>query len=149
MNIEIYTDASYDPKTKIAIYGELIIDNQNLNQPIYNFSSTIIENTTNTEAEIYGVLNILDKFDPQNYLTIYTDCQMIINLVSCDERKKNKPIYDKFYNLYDKCGDRCKFIKVVGHKNKDLRNNIEENFSKLDKYVRKQLRLHLRNLQSI
>lgn len=145
MDIEIYTDASYDPNTKVAVCGELII-NKNGNQQIYNFSSNIIKNTTNTEAEIYGVLNILERISPKNHLTIYTDCQMITKLVESNERKKNKSIYYKFYDLYDRHEGRCQFIKIAGHKNNHLRNNIEENFSELDQYVRKVLREYLLNL---
>lgn len=144
-NIEIYTDASYDPRTKIAIYGDLTINDTGLSK-IYYFNTNIIQNTTNTEGEIYGILNILGKVDPKNYLTVYTDCQMILKLVNSNERKSNKNIYHKFYDLYDKYQGRCKFIKVAGHKNKHMRSNIEDNFSKLDKHVRKELRLYLQKI---
>lgn len=123
---EVYVDASFDPKTKLAICGEMVITINN-----YDFTYHIIENTTNTEAEILGVLNILNKIDPINNLIIYTDCQMILTLINynLNERKNNKQIYNRFYDLYDKFEGKCKFIKVSGHlSNKNLRSNIEDNF---------------------
>lgn len=145
-NIDIYTDASYDQRTKIAICGELIIDYTNPENNIYNFDTHVVNDTNNTEAELYGIILILDKFNHNHNcnLTIYTDCQMALRLVNCLKRKNNKDIYSKFYELYDKYNGKCNFVKIAGHKRKNERNDIEENFSILDKHVRKQLRFHLK-----
>lgn len=139
--LEIFTDSSYDPVTKTAICGYMVNNN------IY---TKIIHDTTNTEAEIMAVLEVLEKFKyldyPQN-LTIYTDCQTVVNLIS--KRRYNKEIYKTFYEKYDNFrNDKCQIIKIMGHKSKFLRNDKESQFSKVDFYVRKELR-KLRKIEAI
>lgn len=134
--MEIYVDASYDPKSGVAICGWMNINN-NLIQ------TCTITNTKNTEAEIMGIIKVMKLYENVDSIIIYTDCQTIVNLV--DKRRYNKEIYANFYELFDKYNGKCQFIKVAGHKNKNLRTDVENNFSKLDKYVRHTLRNYLNN----
>lgn len=131
-NIEIYVDSSFNPQTKIAVCGWMLDG---------KIDSMIIKDTTCTEAEILGIIHVLGiiyVMNPNCNVIIYSDCQTAVNLIT--KRRYNKEIYTKLFEYYDKCKDRCQIIKVQGHKKKSLRNEIENNFSKLDIAVRKKLR---------
>lgn len=132
--MEVYVDASFDPKSDLAICGWM----DGKNQIMQTFA---VPNTTNTEAEILGVLEVMRLYENVDHLTIYTDCQTIVELVT--KRRYNKEIYSRFFELFDKFKGTCVLIKVAGHKNKRLRTKVESNFSKLDIHVRYTLRSFL------
>ena len=65
MSIECYTDASYNPKNKIAIIGYKIGSDQ--------IRLHRINDTNNTRAEIIGLLILLDHLDLDKSYVVYTD----------------------------------------------------------------------------
>ena len=90
--------------------------------------------------------NIIDE-----NITIYTDCQNIIQLKSRREKLelnnyktstgkmiKNHELYKKFYELTDTIN--CLFIKVEGHKKSSKKDEIDILFNLVAKAPRKALR---------
>lgn len=114
--IEYFTDASYSPQHKIAVIGFKIRTNKTIHVEK-------LENINNTQAEILGIHRCIDHFN-NNYNTetiqcyVYTDCQRGLNI----------PISGKI-------------IKLDGHKPTRLKDKDDIEFAKVDKHVRKTLRL--------
>ena len=71
--MKCYCDASFDPCTKNAVCGWQIGNN-----PIQLMN---ISKTTNTKAEIIGLITLINNLDPTSGYIIYTDCESIINRI--------------------------------------------------------------------
>ena len=82
----------------------------------------ILENTTNINAEIYAFQMALSNSD-KTYI-FGSDCQKVINMG---------------------LSDGCKMIKIKGHKPTSEKSQIDTEFSLLDKYLRKRLRLLIKD----
>lgn len=129
MNIEIYTDASFDPVSKRAVltyYFNGVMNNK------------VIENTENTTAELLTIIWALESISPSdNYLyIIYTDCKTAVDLQS--KPRYNKPIYNKFLDVVLK--KNLKLVHVKGHKRSNDKTPTDMIFSSVDKNARKILR---------
>ena len=118
--IEYFTDASYSPQQKISVIGFKIRGCNTINtEKLIGINST--------QSEILGIQRCVDHF-ANNYniethkYYIYTDCQRGLNL----------PIIGKI-------------IKIDGHKPSRLKSKNDLEFSKVDKYVRKELRRFVRS----
>lgn len=139
-----YTDASYNPQSKIAVIGMLYDDKIIMEQ---------LNNVKNTTAEIRAVLLAIDymkqfnhKNNPEN-LIIYTDCQTVVDLELRREKLENtcKQIYKDFFDAIDQINYTIEFRYIKGHKPSKDKNEFDKEFSKLDKAVRKQLRCLTKN----
>lgn len=121
--IECYTDCSYSPQTKLCVIGyQILIPNQK-----NKIKTELLINVKNIQGEIYAVEKCIETckkiFDNQNYkLLIHTDCKRVIK------------------NVYA----NVEFIKMEGHKRKNLKNNKDIIFSNVDKKVRNDLRKHVK-----
>jgi hypothetical protein len=115
--IECYTDCSYSPQTGLCVVGYKIGDN--------NIVTELLINIKNTQGEIYAVekcIEICKNHFIDNYtLLIHTDCQRVIQ------------------NTYP----NVEFVKMEGHKRKALKTPKDLIFSKVDKKVRNDLRMHV------
>jgi len=150
---ECFCDASFNPKTKIAIIGYQIGDN-----PI---DTTLLHDTNNTRAEITGLIMLLTKIvnntidnDNQNnkeYI-IYTDCQSILNRIESkdklikknfmnrkNEKLNNADLYKELFDLLEG-RDNISLKHNPGHMPKKNMTSTNKKFSILDKLVRQQLR---------
>ena len=146
--IFIYSDASFDKKHKIGVAGYMILNNTN--QIIKTFH---VHEENNNRVEFRSVieaLNSITNFDAE--ITIYTDSKAITNII--DRQKEletrnfiskrsnkilsNADIYKEFFELYKNL--KPKLVWTKGHCPKENRNEIQNNFSIIDKLVRKELR---------
>lgn len=147
--MKCYTDASFDPVSKIAIVGYII--NSSIHPPII---TSIINNTTNTKAEIVSIIMLIKKLLEMNIkkATIYTDCQSVINVIKKKNvfiinnflSKNNKilnnaTLYKELFELLDNHTDII-ILHIKGHiPTKDM-NDDNKIFSVLDKNLRSKLR---------
>ena len=166
MATHLYTDASFNRESQIAVSGYLLFKNSQDHDAGINDQSIIqtvsFQETTNIRAEIRGMLNALVKLeefqakDPKGEIKIYTDCQTITHLLSrrknleasgfISNRKQevlpNADLYKKFFTLYDQVNPEIMWVK--GHSAYQGNNLIRENFRYIDKLVRKKLRMSLK-----
>lgn len=129
----IYTDASFHPQSKVAVLGYMKDD-------VINYFK--LDNTTNTEAEIRCIILTLNLLDEQNDYILYTDCKTATDLIN--KPRFNKQIYYEFLEII-KRKPNVKLLHIEGHKKKCNKNEVDIEFSKLDKAVRLQLRNIIRN----
>ena len=162
-SIFIYTDASYDKSTQVAVSGFLIVRGEALHQGPFSemeIAQEIVihrfQEMNNIRAEIRGALLALDAVKDESprpvQIFLYTDCQTICKLLG--RRKnlesknyishaKNKMIanadlYKLFYSIFD---DLTPIIHwIPGHSQARTQGSIEKRFSVLDRRVRRELR---------
>ena len=150
--IKLFTDGSVNPQKKIgfAAYIKLLDENQNIQEIKKTIKLKKFEDTSSTKLELQALLWALEDSNEKNII-VYTDCQ---NILTLKERRKrfednnyytkkgtligNHELYKKFYRLTDKLN--CEFIKVKGHKQEDLKDNIDNIFTLVDKASRNALR---------
>lgn len=156
--IFLFTDASVNPQTNIG-YGAYIFfkeDKLLFNASAYDIKTKKFENTSSTKIELETLLWSLSEIRPQSCeIIIYTDCQNIIGLK--DRREKferekymsrnnkfirNHELYKEFFNITDLL--TCQFVKVKGHKRKDIKSDIDKIFTLVDKASRTALRESLK-----
>ena len=131
--MKCYTDASYCPKTKLAVCGYYLpfLENSQVN-------FTYVENTTNTEAEVIGLVELLEVLDETGLkCTVYTDSESTINNIQ--KRTKKSPLFDKIYCILDRNPDIA-LSHIQGHKPKGQKTDTDAAFAVVDKAVRKELR---------
>ena len=151
-SIKLFTDGSVNPQKKIgfAAYIKLIDENQNIQAIKKTIKLKKFENTSSTKLELQALLWALEDSNEKNII-VYTDCQNILTLKNRRQRfetnnyytKKGKLIanhelYKEFYRLTDNLN--CEFIKVKGHQQEDLKDNIDNIFTLVDKASRNALR---------
>lgn len=140
--IKCYTDASFDPKSRVAIIGWRI-NKQNIRV-------NVLKNTTNTRAEIVSLIKLIDNLESDKKYIIYTDCQSILNRIaskdlliekdfknSKGEELNNADLYKK---LFEVLTPNIKLVHIDGHLPTKFKDDNDKNFSELDKYVRSELR---------
>lgn len=125
-----------------------------LNSPtsIEDVKTKKFENTSSTKLELEALLWALNQIDADSYkIIVYTDCQNIIGLherrarlensnyiTSANKLIKNHELYKEFYKMSDILD--CEFLKVKGHKKKDIKDAIDKIFTLVDKASRAALR---------
>jgi hypothetical protein len=118
-SIDLCSDASYHPQTKIAVCGYLH-DNQIISQ--------IVTQTKNIDAEIIAfqmaVQFAQEKKYPLDRCRFLVDCQKVMSIG-----------LEHGYNM----------VKIKGHEPSSQRCPLGLQFSKLDRALRKSLRLLLKN----
>jgi ribonuclease HI len=166
--IHIYCDASFSQKRQMALSGYLLLEGDDSHidpdspQPV---QTEIFRETNNVRAELRGVIFALESLiegkcaiKADRPIILYTDCQTIVSLLGRRQRLEssnfvskrtkmelsNAQLYRQFYGLYDRLN--LTIIWVKGHSPKSGRNNSTENFSYVDKVVRKKLRDFCRGL---
>jgi len=151
----IFTDASFDPKSKRGICAFLVVteSEQTCRTTPIEFES--FSQTNCTKLEIESIIMILEKICKGSLPKdshIFTDCKTVVDLparrqgleqknyVSKGSGKilKNAAIYQKFFALVDQTNPNISWIK--GHKSKKDRSEFDEYFAHVDTTARKLLR---------
>ena len=152
--IQLFTDGSVNPQTKIGFASYLLITDQskNLETLKHNIQIKKFENTSSTKLELEGLLWAIESVkDKSKHIIVYTDCQNILTLEGRRARFENNnyltkkgtlianhELYQAFYTLTDMLS--CEFIKVKGHKKETLKSDIDQIFTLVDKASRTALR---------
>jgi len=135
MTHRCYTDASFCPKTKLAVYGYYL---PFLTPGRVEHNFTYLENTTNTEAEVKGLLSLLKMLDDTELrCDVFTDCKSAVDKIQ--ERNDNTSLFVKIYDILDR-NPNISIKHIQGHKPKKEKTEIDLEFSVIDKAVRKELR---------
>ncbi len=149
----LFTDGSVNPQLKIGYGGYLFLDKLKLSQETSNLIKTKkFQNTSSTKLELETLLWAFeDMASNSDSLVIYTDCQNILSLLDRREKltksdylngknqlMKNHILYQIFFKWIDRI--ECRFVKIKGHKQKDLKDEIDNIFSMVDKATREALR---------
>jgi len=154
-NIKLFTDSSVNPQKKIGFGSFLVVQNENI--LFENLKESIktkeFENTSSTKLELETLLWALEeiKNNEDCIIEVYTDCQNIISLKNRKEKLQNNSYhttsgkmlsnYDLYIEFFDKTSKlNIEFIKVEGHKRKDIKNEIDNIFNLVDKASRSFLR---------
>lgn len=167
----LYTDASFNPRHKIAVSGWSLFNNlteHELGQSLIS-KLQIFEEKTNIRAELKGAITALEfimefkKNETHSDLPqvqLFTDCQAVSDLLrrrkklerddfisaTQDKKLSNSDLYQKFFLIYDKIVPIIHWIK--GHSRDNNRNSIQKNFRMLDQSVRKKLRDSIAQLEA-
>lgn len=130
--IKCYTDASFCPQTKWAVSGYCI---PQLSQTI---SFLYPEANGAAEAEVFGLAFLLETVSDVNAeIVVHTDCESAVRKI--EKRKDDGGHFTKMLQILDS-NPNIKIKHVQGHKKRSLRSPSENDFSTLDKAVRKELR---------
>ena len=152
MQYHVYSDASFNPKTKSGVAGFIITSNANASLEI---KTEIIKHTTCTRLELQGIiwaLRYIDENLSAASITLYTDCKTACDLLrrrsklecvdfssgKTGEPLKNADVYKEYFKLLDKL--KPELVWVKGHMPHKQRDHIQSTFAQLDKHVRQALR---------
>ena len=152
----IYTDASYSKLHDIAVIGFAQftgIDHHTLT-PLSNLKLhfEVISEKNNIRSEIRGALLGLKSCAKKSNVMLYSDCHAVTKLPQRREKLErqnfisqsngltlnNADLYQQFYSLCDQLNVEIHWVK--GHSPNKKSDKVQENFSYLDKQVRKKLR---------
>jgi ribonuclease HI len=129
----IFTDASYNPQTKIGVCGFRLKGSQTLNM----FRTDDIKNT---QCEMLGMIKAIEYANQtlKSDVIIYTDCKRIVDLF--DDKNQLDSRYSFFYQILNTCKIKIDIKHIGGHKKKSLKMPLDLEFSIIDKAVRNELR---------
>lgn len=140
--IKCYTDASFDPVTRIAVCGWKIN-----NSKTHTF---ILRQTNNTRAEIISLIDLIENLNANSHYVIFTDCEGIIKRVQsknklvekifCNRKGKELNNADLYKKLFEILTSNITLEHIEGHIPTGNMNEDNRNFSELDKYLRSELR---------
>jgi len=162
--LDIYTDASYCPKSRVGVAGFRFETNLGLKGPGGNAVVTkVYGDTTNTRLELQGILfafktlkeagELLCQEDDDLRITIFTDCKTVTDLRARREKLfgssfrsarsgktlSNADLYKEIFcllDLYD-----IEFVLLPGHvKNSEYISEDQSKFREVDRFVRNELR---------
>ncbi len=156
----LFSDGSVDPLSKSG-YGAYLITttpHPSLEQLTGRVVSKRFTHTSSTRLELQTLLWAIaevihaGQLQPQHdHLTIYTDCQTIINLPARRQRleknnyrsKKNIPLkngdlYQQLLHQFDSLS--LTLIKVQGHQSNKNKQHLDQIFSLVDRHARQALR---------
>jgi ribonuclease HI len=147
-SVKYFCDGSFNPLHKIAVIAWTGWDR------VIHWD--VLRDTTNTSAELEGLIKVLDSLSQVNDncdVTIFTDCLSAINRISSREKleetnfvtKKgtilgNADRYIKIFNLIDQIPNKIEFKHIKGHIPRHRMTDDNLIFSSVDKFARKQLR---------
>ena len=166
--IELFTDSSVNPQTKVGFAAFLVKNDKDIILEKLNKSIKIkkFENTSSTRLELQALLWAIsdiekEKSDLSNILIeVYTDCQNIVNLKTRKTKLiennyhsgsgkliKNHDLYKDFFKIESRLN--LNIIKVKGHKKTILKDNIDHIFNLVDKASRSALRDEFKEKESL
>ena len=153
----IFSDASFDPRSRIGIAGVWILaDLLQASQNENSIQTKIFYETNCTRLELESILWSFDLVREAGRLEIeveiFTDCKTAVDLPARRARLEsrnflsqktqlplnNADLYQEFFKTYDTFAPKLHWIK--GHKPLQNQNEIERIFSAVDKETRRQLR---------
>ena len=148
MITKLFTDGSVNPQKRVGFGAYLSVNDKDETGQVHVKQ---FNDTSSTQLELETLLWAIEDISIQTDISIYTDCQNILSLLSRREgleqrnyhSKTGKPIkhtllYQKFFHLCDKY--QCTFIKVKGHKTSHLKDEVDRLFTLVDKASREALR---------
>jgi len=152
-SLKLFCDGSVNPQSKIG-YGAYFIleDITEISLSSIQIMTKQFKNTSSTKLELETLLWALGEVSTKyNDITVYTDCQNTMGLLSRRQRLEkdqfysksgkllnNHLLYKEFYKIIDNID--CKFIKVKGHKQSLHKDMIDKLFTLVDKASRDALR---------
>jgi len=111
MKVEIYVDASFSDNRSLAGYGAIIIRNGKKIEV-----SGIIKGAKNsTEAEIFGVYEILEILDDSDSIIIYNDNMACVDIINGGKLNKKNSKINKAISIIRKHKGKIKGVWVRGH----------------------------------
>lgn len=167
-NYSIFSDASFDPKSRIGVAGYLILshgpglENFDVHENDLLIKTKVVEKTNNTRMEWEAALWALETIEKQHFstlnfpgdlkLTLFTDCKAIVEILERRQRLEsqnftsrkgtknlnNSDLYKRFFILYDRLKPTISWVK--GHFSKRDRNREQSFFYCVDSAVRNELR---------
>ncbi len=157
--VAIFSDISFDPKSRRGVTGILVIEDINLAV----FDSTLptqltfFQDVACTQLEIGSVIAAMEMIQKEHLgnVSIYTDCKSAIDLpgrranleasafITKGKRREHAhaDLYRKFYKLLDQTTPE--FIWLKGHKPESERSVADSYFSLVDKACRHALRRYV------
>nr|WIL04303.1 ribonuclease H [Cedratvirus lena] len=145
--LRCYTDASYDPRSRLSVIGWKIGQGEIQHELIYN--------TSINRAELQCTINLIQQLELGQEYLIFTDCENIVNkhqqreeiisrnfLTKNGKEIANSDLLREFFTL---CTDNITIKHIQGHMAKHLMNDDNRKFSLVDKHVRRVLRQHLKD----
>lgn len=156
-SIVIYSDASFSKEHKLAVIGFTKGSSESKVEDLELTLKTIKEEN-NVRAELRAAILGLASCPEDSSVTLFSDSSAVVDLIKRRENleknefvsKKtgvvlsNADLYQKFYFILDKLNVEVHWIK--GHSPKKSLGNTGSNFSHLDKSVRKELRLKVKQI---
>ncbi len=157
--VAIFSDVSFDPKSRHGVTGILVIPESNLS--VFNDTHlarlTYHQNVACTQLEISSVIAAMKVGMKQHSgkVSIYTDCKSAIDLLGRRAKLEasafvtkakgaehtHADLYREFFKIFDQISPD--FIWIKGHKPKAQRSVIDSYFSLVDQACRNALRAHL------
>lgn len=158
--LSLFTDGSVDPLSKVG-YGAYLVATNPLpprDQLAGREVSKRFTHTSSTRLELQTLLWAINELrasgqlHPQHdHLTIYSDCQTIINLPArrqrleqnnyCSKKKiplKNGDLYQQLFHQFDSLN--LNLIKVRGHQSNKNKQHLDQIFTLVDRHARQTLR---------
>ncbi len=150
----LLTDGSVNAKSKVGYGAYLAISEIGLSIDLLASHVKLrrFENTSSTKLELQTLLWALGDIPSSvNKVTVYTDCQNTVDLVSKRDRfeknnyrsKRNKLLNNyELYQAFFKMTDRLDFnlVKLRGHLASDQKNDFDKIFTLVDRAARNALR---------
>lgn len=155
--VKSFCDASFSPKHKIGVIGWKIGESK--------INTKIITDTDNSSAELICLLDLLKNLDLSKNNIIYTDCESAVRrikskdeIISNGYRKnkkdgfiKNHAVYREIFCILNENSlqseNIIKINHIEGHIKKELMTPDNVEFSKVDRFIRKELRRVVKNLE--
>jgi len=157
--VSIFSDASFDPRSRIGVSGILVVSAANLKvfDGSLEVQLALHRETACTELEINSVIAAMTHVKKMQLstVTIFSDCKTAIDLSrrreklevnnyltkASGEKHKHAELYKEFFRLYDQTTPVLTWLK--GHKTSSQRSIIECYFSFVDRTCREALRRHV------
>ncbi|SHO33522.1 Ribonuclease HI [Cedratvirus A11] len=146
--LRCYCDASYDPRSRVAVIGWKITQGE--------IHHELIHDTNINRAELQGIINLIKYLEEEHSnVTIFTDCENIVNkhqqreeiisrnfLTKNGKEIANSDLLREFFSI---CTDNITIKHIQGHMAKHLMSDDNKEFALVDKHVRRVLRQHLKS----
>ncbi len=151
MALALFVDGSVNPQTRVGYGAALSLLPSQCLQPPKEKAQCIhtqrFENTSSTQLELETLLWAMAPMQAGTEITVYTDCQNIMQLPVRRVRLEAKgfrngkglvlthaQLYQRFYEQYDKLA--ITLVKVRGHIPAPQRSILDEWFSLVDRAAR-------------
>ena len=157
MSINLFTDGSVNPKTRIGFgaYMAFSEELENIEDLSENIKVKKFENTSSSKLELQTLLWALSEVSERKIIS-YTDTQTIVGLLARKQRLqesaycskagrqiRNHELYREFFEYTDKFD--IQFYHIRGHKPLISRTPLDRFFAFVDKASRKALRIYSKN----
>ena len=151
MGRALFVDGSVNPQTRVGYGACLCLPSvaclQVPNNQAAHIQTRRFENTSSTQLELEALLWALESVSVATTVTVYTDCQNIMQLIVRRDRleannfcnKKGEVLahallYRRFYRYYDALA--FNLVKLKGHKPAAGRSALDQWFSMVDRAER-------------